>query len=448
MFYINVKPFVYAIAGLITVWVYANQSIAVAEEASNTAFFLEVRERVESLKNFNDKFYGTAPKAGQSSDTYLLSRIDFGLTHQVNEYLAAKFSLQDARVFGWGFKDEDWRNREFGNMINNPQADQMELGESWLEFKHDQISLKLGRQPIAFGNKRVFGPGAWKNSGKWRWDAAKFTYTIEKNWVSAFYGRAMLHDPDEFSLSHHHGFRATGGYGHFELNDSLTIEPMLVTKENNISLDYAKKDIYYYGTRLLFKKAGWLVDATYLQQSGDTTKLTGGETKADAQGANLDIQYRINPKWMLSTTYGFASGDDKSTSNNEQFDGVYGAFDKYYGRMNLMAWSNLHDYGLLVNYRPTRDIELEMEYHQFYADDVKDTWLAYKNGLTASSKHYGNEIDLVATYNFDKRLEFMAGLGVFMPGDAIQQAVAAKQANLTDTTAYSGFFQVIYHLDF
>jgi hypothetical protein len=428
--------------------IHANQSVAVEEKTSSTAFFLEARERLESQKNFNDKFYGTAPKVGESSDTYLLSRVKLGVTHQFNEYLSGKLSLQDARVFNWGFKDADWKNREFGNIVNNPQSDPMELGESWLEFKQDTVSIKLGRQAIAFGNQRVFGAGTWKNSSKWVWDAVKFSYVREKNWVSAFYGRTMLHDPDKFSFSHHHGFEATGGYSHFEINDDFTIEPMLVTKKNDISLDYTKKDIYYYGARVLFEKAGWTVDATYLQQSGDITKSAGKTTKVDAQGANLDIQYRLNPKWMFGTTYSFASGDDPSTGDNEQFDGVYGAAGKYYGRMNLMAWSNLHDYGLLANYRPIRDIELQMEYHQFYADKIKDSWLAYKTGLTATDDHYGNEVDFIANYNFNKSLEFMAGVGVFMPGDAIQQAVAANQANLTDSTSYSGFVQCTYRFDF
>ena len=199
-----------------------------------------------------------------------------------------------------------------------------------------------------------------------------------------------------------------------------------------------------YGARALFKYQSLKVDATYIRQTGDVTNLNNSKVKSDAYGTNLDVEYRVNPKWMVGATYAFASGDDKSTTKNERFDGVYGASDKYYGRMNLMAWSNLIDYGLYTNFRPHRDWELQLEAHAFYADEMDDAWRAYKNGLKANSDFYGNEIDLTANYKLNKTWQFMAGVGVFLPGEAIKQAVNNNQAYLTDNTAYSGFMQVQY----
>ncbi len=409
-----------------------------------TDIFLEIRERAEHQENFNDKFYGTEPKVGDDADTYLLSRIRLGLTHHFNEQFSGKVSFQDSRAIDWAFDDADWTKSEFSGIVNNPQDDPLELGESWLQYKNDWFAARAGRQAIHYGNKRVFGPGAWKNSGKWVWDAIKLSYRYGENWLDAFYGETMLHDPEVFSLDHRHGYDGAGLYGHIQAADFLVIEPMLVSKYNDSSNDYLEKDLFYYGTRLLFKMNNVTVDATALQQTGEVTAMSGQQTDADAFGCNLDLQYRFNPQWAVSSTYSFATGDDKTTQDNERFDGVYGASDKFYGLMNLMSWSNLQDYGLLLNFQPQKNIEVQAEYHQFYADEIADTWRAYKTGLDADSDHYGNEVDLVAKWKLNPTWKFYAGAGVFLPGDAVEEAVAAGQDFISDETAYSGFFQVTY----
>ncbi|RWX46138.1 Alginate export [Candidatus Electrothrix aarhusensis] len=418
------------------------------EHKTTTNIFLEVRERIEHQENFNDKFYGINPKLGEAADTYLLSRIRLGLTHQFTEQFSGKISLQDSRAIDWAFDDAAWKNSEFGGMVNNPQDDPLELGETWLQYKNDWFTAKAGRQAIHYGNNRVFGPGAWKNSGKWVWDAIKASYNSGENWLDAFYGESMLHDPDVFSLDHRHGYTSAGVYGHVQTTDFLAVEPILVTKYNDSSNDYAEKNLLYYGARLLLKLAGKLdgftADATYVQQTGEVTADNGGQTDSDAYGCNLDLQYRFNPQWAVGTTYSFATGDDKATPDNERFDGVYGASDKYYGLMNLMTWSNLLDYGVLINFLPKKNIVLQIEYHQFYADQIDDKWRSYKNGLDAESDHYGNEIDLVTKWKLTPTWKFRAGASVFMPGNAIEEAVAGGQDFISDETAYSGFFQVTY----
>ena len=428
----------------VAVLVFLGCTGATAAWASTTDIFLEIRERVEHQENFNGKFYGTTPKIGENRDTYLLSRIRLGLTRQFTEELSGKISLQDSRAIDWAFDDADWTKSEFNGIVNNPQDDPLELGETWLAYQNNWFAVKAGRQAIYYGNKRVFGPGAWKNSGKWVWDAIKMSYNYGENWLDAFYGKSMIHDPDVFSLDHRHGYDGAGLYGHIQAADFLVIEPMLVSKYNDSSNDYLKKNLLYYGTRLLFKMNNFTVDATALQQTGEVTAMSGQQTDADAFGYNLDLQYRFNPQWAVSSTYSVATGDDKTTLDNERSDGVYGASDKFYGLINLMSWSNVQDYGLLINFRPQKNIEVQAEYHQFYADEIDDTWRAYKTGLDADSDHYGNELDLMGKWKLNANWKLRAATSVFLPGDALEEAVARKQEFLTNDTAYAAFVQISY----
>ncbi len=80
----------------------------------------------------------------------------------------------------------------------------------------------------------------------------------------------------------------------------------------------------------------------------------------------------------------------------------------------------------------------------FYADEIDDKWRSYKNGLYAESDHYGSEIDLMAKWKLNPRWKFRTGASVFLPGDAIKEAVASEQEFLTDDTAYSAIFQITY----
>ncbi len=86
----------------------------------------QVRLRYEIFDNMNEKYYGTKPKLGQSSDSYLMARTQLGLTYRFNDEWDAKVSMQDARVFDWGFDTADWYNKEF-NMVHSTQTDFLEL---------------------------------------------------------------------------------------------------------------------------------------------------------------------------------------------------------------------------------------------------------------------------------------------------------------------------------
>lgn len=413
---------------------------------SKTTLDIEVRERYEHQENFNDKFYGTNPGKGAAADDYLLSRIRIGLTHKFNEHLTGKVSLQDARAFGMELEGADWANSEFGGIEHNPQHDPLELGQAWLEFKAtDALTLKAGRQSIFYGNNRVFGPGEWKNSGKWVWDAAKASWRSGEHFVDVFAGATKVHDPDEFSLGHRHGYDGAALYGHYAIGKHAAIEPIWAYKTNDDSNDYREKTQNYFGARAYHNALGGMgfIDATYVKAIGEVTKNNGSKADVDAFGYNLDAGLNLmDKKLKLGVTLSHASGDDPTTPDSERFDGVYGAPSKYYGQMNQMQWSNLDDYGLIVNYRPKKGMLLELEYHQFYADQIRDKWKAYSN-LNATSDHYGDEIDLIASWKINKQWGLKAGYSYFMPGDLIKQA-GTTQPGLTDDDASSIFFQVGY----
>ncbi|MCD6432975.1 MAG: alginate export family protein [Sulfurimonas sp.] len=403
-----------------------------------------VRLRFESFNNMNDKYYGTNPKTGKSSDSCLLTRLRLGLTYKFDENFKAKISLQDARALGWGFNNDNWYNKEF-KQENNPQRDYFELNQTYLQYQNKNSTVTIGRQKIAYGDNRVFGPGEWKNAGKWIWDAVKVSYKNEDNYLDFFYGATMLHDPDKFSLEHRHGYYGGGMYGHYAYRKTAAAEPIFAYKQNKRSNEaYISMKSYYAGFRLYDANLyGYFYDMTYLKSFGDFTKLNNTTVDIDGVGVHIEGGFHLkslNTKVCLGYTY--ASGDNPATSDRETFDGAFGASDKYYGRLNLMSWSNLKDYELFTMIKPMPKVKVKIEYHKFYADEPTGKWKSYTIA-SMQNDHYGDEVDIVTKYNYSKNINLMLGLSYFDSGDYIKEA-STKNSFIINDNAYGVFTQFQY----
>jgi len=406
----------------------------------------QVRLRYEIFDNMNEKYYGTKPKLGQSSDSYLMARTQLGLTYRFNDEWDAKVSMQDARVFDWGFKTADWYNSEF-NMVHSTQTDFYELYETYLRYSKNNFTVIAGRQKLPYGDLRVFGPGEWKNSGKWIWDAVKTSYKDGENFLDFFYGAMMLHDPDVFSLKHRHGYYGAGMYGHYVYKKNAAIEPILAykinDKENGI---YNALESFYVGARAYDKDYNsFFYDATLVKSFGNYTRLDTQTVDIDALGYHVDGGYNLKPiKTKLGLAYTYATGDDPNTEEMETFDTVFGASDKYYGRLNLMQWSNIKDQEIFAIYSPNDKTKIKLEYHKFYADEPSNKWLSYKIP-DMQHDHYGDEIDLFGTYQYSKDFNILLGIGYFKPGSYIEEA-ATKNEYITDDNAIGFVAQFTYEL--
>jgi hypothetical protein len=405
----------------------------------------EVRLRYEVFNNFNDKYYGESPSKGEAKDVFLLSRIRLGLDYKATDTLSARLCIQDARAFGWGFTHEDWYSREFG-MEDNPQEDYIELSEAYLKKSFEQLPLVLiaGRQRITYWDGRIFGPGEWKNSGKWIWDAVKFSWKRDKDYLDLFYGKTVLHDHEDFSLTHRHGYEGAGIYGHIGYG-TFTLEPVAAMKINRHGNElYNRLKTYYGGLRFYDTDLSNLFyDAMFIRSFGTKRLTSGKEVDISAYGYHAEVGYNYKSipwKPRFGMAYSFAKGDNPATEKDERFDGVFGATDRYYGRMNLMQWSNLRDEELFIVVKPDEQMEIKGEYHRFLADEKGDKWLSYKIA-SMTEDHYGDEIDVVATHTLNKSWGLQYGIGYFMPGKYIREA-STKSADISDTRAWSAFFQL------
>ena len=429
---------------VVTLLLLLHGSLVMAEE-DLLKFNGEIRYRWEYEDNFSQKFYGENPPKGGSDDGFLLQRIrlTFDFNPHKNVYISA--GLQDSRAYDVALSDDTFYKSRLG-LEHNPNEDHWELFDTYLELRNlfgQELSLKGGRQIIAYGDRRVFGPGKWGNSGKYIWDAVKLSYKFGENFVDTFYGANIIHKPDRFSLNHRHFFEACAVYSHFlvSMQDrKIYVEPFFVRKwdahDNFKSKDNTYDDFYsnYYGIRSYAEIVPGLdYDFTFVWQVGEW-----GNDDIEAYGYHLLAGYKFKAvPWAprVSAEFSYASGDDDPTDGDRgTFDGVLGARDKMYGRMNLMQWKNLQDAQLNLEFKSFKSLGFKAELHKFWLAEKKDAWYqnqkAYRDKIGKSGNQLGVEFDIVGKYTTSiKGLEVQFGYGHFWPGEFVEAVADNVEAD-------------------
>jgi hypothetical protein len=413
-----------------------------------------VRLRVEYVDGFNQKYYGTNPPQGEPDDLYLLQRIRLAYLWRPSENVLLSVGLQDARVYDMALPDDAFYNERLG-LEHSPNEDFFEPFDTYLEIKSlysPGLSLKGGRQIIAYGNNRVFGPGQWGNTGRYIWDAVKLSYKVEDGFIDTFYGRNIVHEPDKFSLSHRHFWEAFAIYSRFPVqmeDQKLYLEPFFVTKWDDRE-DFKSEDDTFGDFRSYsggFRShgetsSGFDYDLTFVGQLGDW-----GNDDHKAYGFHISAGYafsKVPCKPRISAEFSYASGDkDPEDGDRGTFDGVFGARDKMYGRMNLMDWKNLQDVQINLELKPLETLSCKIELHKFWLAEGKDAWYhnkeAYRDITGNSGKELGVELDITATKGFTSihGLEVQFGFGHFWPGTFVKELAG-------DVNAYWFFYQLQY----
>ncbi|MFH0728551.1 MAG: alginate export family protein [Pseudomonadota bacterium] len=376
-----------------------------------------LRLRSEFQDEFTIKQYATG-----GSEDYLLTRL------QVN-FDAAFWKLktftqfQDARIFWSSFEDSDFK-------VSNPYHDVMDIRQAYVNFEpSNEIEVKLGRQQIGFGDRRVFGPGDWGNTGRYVWDAARVRFhnaLLDSHFLA---GRFILRNPDRWPNESAPGPTAYANYTMVR-NLPFELDLFYVLKKDDhgdTQGETGKGNLTSHSTgfRLDGKRGSWDYAVTVVHQFG-----RWGNDRIDAYGLTSRIGYTFDMPWQphLMAQYIHGSGDkDPRDGKKETFDGVFGGSDTVlYGWMNLFFWSNLREYRLDLELTPRKVLSVRGEYHYFTLDETKDAWYypgsAQRRDKTGrSGRELGHEWDLTLRYKPVAWLDLLGGYCIFLPGEFIER---------------------------
>jgi hypothetical protein len=373
------------------------------------------RLRGEFLDGFNIRTYGTGTR-----EDYLLSRLrlDFDLRLSANSRIHAQ--IQDAEALGLSFSDEDFSGG------NNPYHDPFDINQLYLEWwPIKKVGLKIGRQAISYGDRRVFGPGDWGNTGRYAWDAVRLEIN-EKSFTSHWLvGRFVLHDPDRWPNTSTPGPTAFASYNTIN-NLPFLLGIFYVHKydgRGSIKGERGAGNLSSHtaGFRIEGKNGRWDYSAMFVGQFGHW-----GPDDLRAHGLAFSLGYTFDSSWKphLMIQYVLGSGDKNPTDGiHGTFDGIFsGADTVLYGWMNLFFWQNLREFRVDLILTPTKTFAFRGEYHIFRLDQAKDAWYfpgkALRRDMTGSSgRLLGHEVDLTVRKKISGWLELLSGVCFFMPGE-------------------------------
>jgi hypothetical protein len=385
------------------------------------------RLRGELQDGFNIRSYGTGTR-----EDYLLSRLrlDIDLRLSANFHIHAQ--IQDARTLGLSFSDKDFAD------ANNPYHDPFDINQLYFEYSPAKtVSLKIGRQAISYGDRRVFGPGDWGNTGRYAWDAVRIEIN-EKSFTSHWLvGRFVLHDPDRWPNASAPGPTAYASYNTIKSLPFL-LGVFYVHKYDGRGSTKGEKGAgnlssHSAGFRIDGQGGRWDYSAMFVGQVG---KWGPDDLKAFGLAFSLGYTFAISWKPHLMIQYILGSGDkDPEDGIHGTFDGLFsGADTVLYGWMNLFFWQNLREFRVDLVLTPTETFTFRGEYHYFTLDDAKDAWYypsrAVRRDTTGSSgRLLGHEVDLTVRKKITGWLEVLSGVCFFLPGEYVKktgQSPAAK----------------------
>jgi hypothetical protein len=392
----------------------------------------EVRTRTE-LKDGQ----GTLQKFGENAALFTSqrTRLNVGFTGYRYKFFA---SIQDVRVWG---QDASTINR-----VTVDPNDGVMLNEAWGELilndtisSIQNLSLKIGRQPIAYDDQKILGGLDWLQQGR-RHDAAILKFA-NKGWTADL-GVAFNQNSEKASGVVYNGINTaypagTNGIGTLY----KSFQYLYVAKKfafTDASFLFFKDDFNKY----LTTTAGTPPVATITPEAGvwsrntvgvyfnSTIKrklnLTGsfyqqfGTDKngkvIDANLASLTATYQIGRKLFVGPGADYLSGRDGTSSSqtNSAFDPLYGTPHKFWGYMDYfyVATPNKGNNGLVnyffkVKYNMKDNLTLFADLHGFSAaNKVSDG----KGGL--QTRYLGTELDLMMRYGMTKMINIEAGYSV------------------------------------
>lgn len=305
------------------------------------------------------------------------------------------------------------------------------------------LTLKVGRQAMNLGSKRLISTSSWSNKQR-AWDAVRLDADFARFGLTALVGNEVKIDADALD----HGDFGETLWGIFSA--------MEISKR-------ASAELYVFG---LYKTADLNPEALIRGEDGargDEHRITPGfralgEFEAPAIDWELEFAFQLGTRasdaiqaFALSGSLGwtmplphaprigievnYASGDaDPEDTIAQTFVPLYGTTHGPYGISDLFRWQNM------VELAPSLDIALHpalsvrLEHHTYWLAETADDWVnssgkVLREGLASASRYAGQEVSAIATWTPHALFEIEGGLSFFVPGRFMRQTGDVKGAS-------------------
>lgn len=365
-------------------------------------------------------------------------------------------AVQDVRVWG---QDASTNNR-----ITTPALNGLMLHEAWGEISlldtnqtrlGKEFALKIGRQELLYDDSRLLGNLDWLQQAR-RHDAALLKYGF--NGFTAHIGVAYNQNRELRTGTLYDGVPngyAAGTNGIGTMYKSMQFAYLgKKLKQGNVSFLILKDDFQKYaldtgGVRTVKNGTNKRITfGPYLQTKlGKAWNLTASayyQAGKDKDGKSLNAyMYSVRGSYAASSIFSigpgfdYTSGTTNGSRKNSTFDPLYGTPHKFWGQMDYFYAANGFGKGGLADFyinsviKASEKLSIAIDLHQFSSAanirNAKDEKL---------SANFGEELDIIATYNLTKTISFQGGYCTFLPTSSLAQLKAVKDPQKMANWAY------------
>ncbi|MFO0983780.1 MAG: alginate export family protein [Planctomycetota bacterium] len=423
----------------------------IAPLVKQLSFGGQIRVRAEYRDPADERVPGTfgrpdSERSGADTD-FVLLRTRLHADATLVQDLRAYVQLQDARTFGG----------EPGAVLADDHG--VDLHQGYFDVSELMVhglSLRLGRQELAYGDQRLVSPLDWSNVGR-AWDAVKLVYQADGHQLDAF--GSILREGTAFKNVPAPGSQP-GTTDDDQEFDGLYYQ--------NRTLAGQEIDAYFFYRRFADRsvvsesgQAGDLKDHTVGAREKGTYggfdqslelvyqfgSRAGDRVSAEAAAAVAGVTFAGAP-WQprLSLEYDYATGDrDPDDGKLETFDSLFPFCHFYQGFMDVFCWKNGSDLALRLGARPDPSWTLELAAHDFHLAEAKDAWYdalgnpVRRDPTGRSGRHVGEEVDLTARVQATENLNVWFGWGHLFPGAFVRSTGSAEDVDWVFAQAVVSF---------
>lgn len=335
---------------------------------------------------------------------------------------------------------------------NGPEHDPIDLHQFYVtvgNHKEFPVSVKVGRQELAYGDERLVGAFAWNNIGR-VFDAAKVRWQNEWFAAEAFSGWVVI--PSSLTFNEPNTQDVFSGVDIISMKVPKTILEGYFFARNvtRYAANYDEspqfpqptaRDIYTVGGRLKSKPGeignfDYTIEGAY-QFGNWAGSYTGKRLRQDAFMFVANGGYTFADLWAtprLGIEYAYGSGDENSADGKHgTFENLFPTNHKFYGYMDFASLQNLQDLRATLSLKPTKRSSISIEGHGFWLADANDTFYNV-GGAPRTAAGYGvhqnygdfvgTEIDVIAGYALTRHVQLEAGYGHFFTGSYVDKSLA------------------------
>lgn len=368
----------------------------------------EVRIRSEAdMRDFNQK---------TPANTYTLLRSRFGVEALPAENVRVYIQAQDSRVFG------SERDVTGFNTLSDTKNIDLHLG--YIEMKQfllHELTIRLGRQELSYGNERLVGAVGWHNVGR-SFDGALFRFDFEHIMLDAFGMNTVEVQPyTPAATSASTVYVRDAGQNFYGVNLTLKsikdhkLDTYLFYQWNRNQTLPNEDDLRRFTLGTYAKGAfdSFSYEAELAYQGGS---IVGTDISAFLLAINAGYTFNESILNKFTVGYEYLSGTAAGDTKYKSFDPMYHTGHKFYGFMDYFinipantSGRGLTDMFARTTFKFSNLISVNAWFHHFtLAQDL------------VNEKGLGQEIDITSTYKYNDVVTFDLGLSTFIPASVMR----------------------------